>query len=169
MSAARAGRAAPATRVLLTGMSAVGKSTVLQALRDRGWRTVDADEDGLVDEHPDRTDLRLPELAAILEQPRHDRPLVVAATGEGQDELYPLVDHVVALVAPWPVIEERLATRTGNDFGRAPAERERVRSDVEAYQPLIERSADLVIDTSRASLEDVADRIAHLDPTGSSR
>lgn len=147
------------TRVLLTGMSGVGKTTVLAGLRGRGWRTVDADEDGLVDEHPDRTDLRLPELVAILQQPRHDRPLAVAATGEGQDRLYPLVDHVVALVAPWPVVEERLATRTTNDFGKDPSERERARADLETYEPLLRSSADVVLDTSTHSLDEVVARL----------
>lgn len=147
------------TKVLLTGMSGVGKSTVLEELRGRGWRTVDADEDGLVDEYPDRTDLRVADLEAILRQPRDDRPLVVAATGEGQQRLYPLVDHVVALTAPWPVIEERLATRTTHGFGSDPSERERVRADLEAYEPLILRGADLVLDTSADRVEQVVDRL----------
>lgn len=153
--------------MLLTGMSGVGKSTVLEQLRGRGWRTVDADADGLVDEHPDRTDLRLPELRAILEQRRADRPLVVAATGEGQGRLYPLVDHVVLLTAPWPVLAERLASRTGNDFGKNPGERERVRADQETYDPLLRADADLVLDTSTTALADVVDRIDALaSPTG---
>ena len=151
------------TKVLLTGMSGVGKSTVLEQLRERGWRTVDADDDGLVDEHPDRTDLRLADLEAILRQPRDDRPLVVAATGEGQQQLYPLVDHVVALTAPWPVIEQRLATRTTNAFGSDPSERERVHADLEAYEPLILGSADIVVDTSAGTVEDVVDRLDALD------
>ncbi|GAA5164229.1 hypothetical protein [Ornithinimicrobium tianjinense] len=147
------------TRVLLTGMSGVGKSALLAALRERGWRTVDADEDGLVTEYPDRTDLHLAELEAILRQPRHDRPLIVAATGEGQGQLYPFVDHVVLLTAPWPVLEERLATRSGNAFGKEPGERERVRADVETYEPLLRRGADLVVDTSQVALEDLAEQI----------
>ena len=155
------------TKILLTGMSGVGKSTVLAQLRERGWRTVDADDDGLVDEHPDRTDLRLADLEAILRQPRDERPLVVAATGEGQQQLYPLVDHVVALTAPWPVIEHRLATRTTNSFGSDPSERERVHADLEAYEPLILRSADLVVDTSAGTVEDVVARLDALDrPAG---
>ncbi|WP_202863498.1 AAA family ATPase [Ornithinimicrobium avium] len=155
------------TRILLTGMSGVGKTTVLAGLRERGWRTVDADEDGLVDEHPDRTDLRLPELVAILTQPRHDRPLAVAATGEGQGRLYPLVDHVVALVAPWPVLRERLATRTTNHFGKDPCERERVRADLESYEPLLRSSADVVLDTSTHCLDAVLDRLDSLIPAPS--
>ena len=152
------------TRVLLTGMSGVGKSTVLEALRERGWRTVDADADGLVDEHPDRTELRLPELRAILEQPSPDRPLVVAATGEGQGRLYPLVDHVILLTAPWPVIDERLASRTGNGFGKDAGERERVRSDQETYEPLLRADADLVLDTSVVPLAEVVERVDTLSP-----
>jgi RNase adaptor protein for sRNA GlmZ degradation len=148
-----------ATRVLVTGMSGTGKSTVLAALGERGWRHVDADEDGLVDEHPDRTDLRLPELEAILRQPRHDRPLVVAATGEGQELLYPLVDHVVVLTAPWPVLQERLLSRTHNTFGKDPGELERIRADLEDFGPLLLQGADLVVDTSKVRLEEVVDRI----------
>lgn len=150
------------TRVLVTGMSGVGKSTVLEALRGRGWRAVDADEAGLVDEHPDRTDLRVPEIEAILRQPRHDRPLVVAATGEGQERLYPFVDHVVLLTAPWPVLEERLLARTGNHFGKTPGELERVRADTEEVEPLLRQGADHVLDTSELPLEGVVDRIDRL-------
>ena len=124
-----------ATKVLITGLSGVGKSAVLEALRGRGWHAVDTDEDGLVDEHPDRTELRLPEILAILEQTRTDRPLVVAATGEGQSRLYPLVHHVVLLTAPWPVLEERLLSRAGNDFGKGPGELERIRADLEEHGP----------------------------------
>lgn len=150
------------TAVLITGLSGVGKSSVLEPLRERGWRVVDADEDGLVDEHPDRTDLRLAELDAILRHPHDGRPLAVAAAGEGQQELYPLVDHVVALTAPWPVLEERLASRNTNPFGQDPVERERVRTDLETFGPLILRGADLVIDTSEETVEQVAARIDEL-------
>lgn len=152
-------------RVLVTGMSGTGKSTVLDALGRRGWHAVDADADGLVDEHPDRTDLRLPELEAILAQPLPDRPMVVAATGEGQDRLYPLVDHVVLLTAPWEELQRRITTRTDNRFGQDPSELERIRADREAYEPLLRRGADLVIDTSAAPLEDVVDRIDALSAT----
>lgn len=155
------------TRVLLTGMSGVGKSAVLDGLRERGWQTVDTDVDGLVDEHPDRTELRLAEIAAILEQPRHDRPLVLAATGEGQGELYPLIDHVVLLTAPWPVLAERLRTRPGNDFGKDPSEAERVRRDQEDYEPLLRKGADLVLDTSTHALDEVVHRLDALAATPS--
>ena len=47
-----------ATTVLLTGMSGVGKSTALVGLADCGWGTVDADEDGLVDERGDGPGVR---------------------------------------------------------------------------------------------------------------
>ncbi|WP_131104145.1 shikimate kinase [Ornithinimicrobium sufpigmenti] len=148
-----------ATRVLVTGMSGTGKSTVLAELGHRGWHAVDADADGLVDEHPDRTELRLPELEAILAQPLPDRAMVVAATGGGQERLYPLVDHVVLLTASWKELRQRIATRTDNRFGQDPSELERIRADREAYEPLLRQGADLVIDTSAAPLEDVVDRI----------
>lgn len=148
-----------ATRVLVTGMSGTGKSAVLAELARLGWWAVDADRDGLVDEHPDRTDLRLPELEAILRQPVTGRGTVLAATGEGQDLLYPLTDHVVLLTAPWEVLQERVTTRTDNRFGQEPGELERIRTDLEAYEPLLRRGADLVIDTSAALLVDVVARI----------
>lgn len=152
------------TRVLVTGMSGTGKSTVLSALQERGWHAVDADADGLVDEHPDRTELRLPELEAILGQ-ASGRAMVVAATGEGQGRLYPLVDHVVLLTAPWEELTRRIATRTRNRFGQDPGELERIRADREAYEPLLREGADLVIDTAAAPLEHVVDRIDALATT----
>lgn len=153
-----------ATTVLLTGMSGVGKSTALVGLADCGWGTVDADEAVLVDEHADRTALRLAELRAVLGQAPAGRPFAVAATGEGQGELYPLVDHVVLLTAPWPVLADRLVARTGNDFGKGPGEADRVRADQEAYEPLIRAGADLVLDTSALTPDEVVGRIAALAP-----
>lgn len=95
------------TRILITGLSGVGKSTVLGALRERGWRTVDTDEDGLVD--------------------------------------------------------ARLLSRAGNPFGKDPAELERIRADLEEYEPALRRGADVVLDTSRVALADVVDRLDRLD------
>lgn len=153
-------------RVLITGMSGVGKSSVLAALEDRGWRTVDADTDeALVEEHPDRTELRLPALEELLREPVTAPALALSVTGEGQGQLYPLVDHVVLLTAPWEVLRQRIAGRTGNRFGQGPGQLDRIRADLKTYEPLLRRGADLVVDTSAAPLERIVDQVAALATT----
>ena len=66
-------------RVLLTGMSGAGKSTVLDELRRRGHLTVDTDYDGW--ELPDRTwdEVRMDRLLA------QHRDLLVSGTVETKD------------------------------------------------------------------------------------
>jgi hypothetical protein len=74
-------------RVLLTGMSGVGKSTTVRELRRRGFRAYDADDDGL-------------------------------------------------------------RTRTTNSYGRDGAQLSRALSDLDEIEPLLRRSADLVLETT---------------------
>lgn len=153
-------------RILITGMSGVGKSSVLGALEDRGWRAVEADTDeALVEEHPDRTELRLPALEELLREPVTALALALSVTGEGQGQLYPLADHVVLLTAPWEVLRQRIADRADNAFGKEPGQLDRIRADLETYEPLLRQGADLVIDTSAAPFESVVDQVAALATT----
>lgn len=145
--------------VLLTGMSGTGKSTVVAGLRARGIRAVDADDERLVRERPDRTELRVDLLTELVTGARE--PFVLAACGDGQGALHPLVDHVVLLSAPWPVLEHRLQTRAGNPFGRTARQRERIRADLAEVEPLLRRAADTEIVTT-LPVEQVVSQVAGL-------
>jgi serine kinase of HPr protein (carbohydrate metabolism regulator) len=91
------------TRVLITGMSGVGKSSLLAELARRGYRTVDTDYGdyhGTVDgERLWRED----RIAALLAE---DGPLIVSGTTRNQVVFYPHFDHIVLLSAPAEVLVE---------------------------------------------------------------
>ncbi len=51
------------------------------------------------------------------------------------------------LTAPVDVLLERLQTRTGDRYGQSPAEEAQVLADLGEVEPLLRRSADLVLET----------------------
>ena len=151
-------------RILLTGMSAAGKSTVLAALAERGYATVDLEGDWCVPQ-PDGTQLwDETKVAALLDQA--DVPVLVVAGCEANMAAFlPRFDRVILLTAPTPVILERLATRTSNDFGRTPEERERVLRDIDDVEPRLRAIADVEIDTS-GSINDTVRQVVSAILTG---
>jgi dephospho-CoA kinase len=137
--------------VLLTGMSGTGKSTLVRGLRGRGVLAYDADDDGFSEPREDgRWGWRAERVAALLAAER-DRPLVFAGCSEEQAALP--FDLRILLTAPATVLSERLRTRTTNAYGRTSDELAQVLADLEAVEPLLRRSADLVLDATRSPAE----------------
>ena len=85
-------------RVLVTGMSGVGKSTLLEEMSRRGYPVVDTDHDGWT--LPDGT-WDEPRMAALIAE-RSD--VVVSGTVENQGRFYNRFDQVVLLSAPLDVL-----------------------------------------------------------------
>lgn len=162
-------------RVLITGMSGTGKSAVVGALVARGYRAVDADEDGLSEVVAVGRDEMTGVGGGFDWVWRHDRIREVLAAGEAdllflagcspnQGGLYPLFDHVVLLSAPADVIARRLATRRTNLFGKRPGELARTLELRDTVEPLLRGRATLEIDTG-APLDEVVARILdHVNP-----
>jgi len=157
------------TRVLVTGMSGTGKSTVIGGLAARGYRAVDADSAELSElvSVPDDalTGLgrgrdwvwREDRIEALLTAAGAD-PLFVGGCSPNQGRFYPRFDHIVLLTAPATVIASRLATRTTNAFGKEPDELARTLQLQQTIEPLLRKTAGLEVDT-RAPLEQVIGRI----------
>ena len=151
-------------RVLLTGMSGTGKSTVMAELAARGYKAVDTDygnwhEWVTVAGEPDwvwRED-RIRDLLATEDA----EVLFVSGTASNQGQFYRQFDHVVLLSAPTPVIVERLTTRTNNPYGKHPDELARVLGHIESVEPLLRRGATFEVDTS-APLDQVVEAIVRL-------
>ena len=74
---------------------------------------------------------------------------------------HPQFDSIILLSAPVDTLIDRLATRTDNPFGKAPADLARVLDDVQAVEPLLRRVADHEVRTT-VSLAEVVTTILRL-------
>jgi hypothetical protein len=148
-------------RVLLTGMSGSGKSTLVRELRRRGYAAYDADDGGFSEPRADgRWGWRSDAVASLLAQVPDGELLFFAGCSEEQIELP--FDYRVVLTVPEDEMVMRLRTRTLNAYGRKPGERRQVLADLAHIEPLLRRSADLVLSTAAPAAE-VADRLlAHV-------
>ena len=156
-------------RVLLTGMSGTGKSTVIRQLTARGYKAVDTDDE-LIEWVPLASDSRfrysdeegewLWREAGVQELLSTEDADVLFISGcvRNQGKFYPQFDHVVLLTAPAPVIVERLTSRTTNPYGKDPEELKHVLQLNETVVPMLRKSASLEVDTS-APLDDVVKKI----------
>ena len=154
----------PGMHVLITGMSGTGKSTLVLELRKRGNIAYDADDDGFSEPRRDgRWGWRAEQVAELLSR-SSDELLFFAGCSEEQAELP--FDYRVLLTAPEPVVIERLRTRTNHTYGKGE-QLSQVLTDFAEVEPLIRRSADLVLTTTEppASVADaLLQRIAALSP-----
>ena len=162
-------------RILLTGLSGTGKSTIIAELAARGYNAIDADS-------PEYSEwLELPhdsdELGSLVEGNRdwvwrEDRIQAILATedagvlflsgcAQNMRKFLPQFDHIILLSAPAAVIVARLATRTSNTYGKRPEEIARVLGQIETVEPLLRRIANYEIDTS-VSLSDVVADVLRL-------
>lgn len=147
-------------RVLLTGMSGTGKSSIIHELSARGFKAVDTD-DGWCEPLPDgRQRWREDAIGELLDAEDAD-VLFVAGCEQNQVRFHPRFDLIILLSAPAGVLAQRLASRTTNSFGRAPGELERVLDDLQAVEPLLRKVAIHEIRTT-GSLADVVAEILHL-------
>lgn len=162
-------------RILLTGMSGTGKSTVICELAARGYKAVDADGDEFswwveitgdagasvspVDRNRDwvwREDC-IQDLLST----EDTEVLFVSGCAENMPKFFPQFDLIVLLSAPDSVIMERLRTRSTNQYGKRPDEVARVLSLVESVEPRLRRVAGYEIDTS-VPLEEVVATLLRL-------
>jgi dephospho-CoA kinase len=159
-------------KVLITGMSGTGKSALIQELSARGYKSVDTDYDGfseLVDGPDDQlTGLFNGQDWVWREDCIHQllstedaEVLFVSGCAPNQWKFYREFDYVVLLSAPPSVIVERLATRTGNPYGKDPDEVARVLLLQQTIEPRLRSVADLELDTS-APLDEVVASVLRL-------
>jgi broad-specificity NMP kinase len=134
-------------RVLITGMSGTGKSSVIGELRKRGFQAIDMDEPDW-SEFVDGNQLWCEERLQQALDDTGDAPLFISGCAENQVKFYPQLTDLILLSAPAAVIEERLLTRTSNSYGKRPEEMAEALGYVEAVEPLLRRGATLEIVTT---------------------
>jgi shikimate kinase len=134
-------------RVLITGMSGTGKSSVIAELAALGYRAVDTD-DGWCEPQPDgRQRWREDAIHALLAA-GDTGMLFVAGCEENQAKFHSQFDHIILLSAPLEVLTQRLATRTNNPFGKSGQEFRWFQEDLQETEPLLRAAADCEIDTA---------------------
>ena len=144
--------------VLLTGMSGTGKSALVHELRQRGYTALDADEDGFSEPRADgRWGWQADRVAALLARP-HDGPAFFAGCSEEQADLP--FDTRVLLTAPESAMVERLRTR--GTYGGDEQQLAQVLADLAEVEPLLRRSADLVLAATVPPPELADDLLRHL-------
>jgi shikimate kinase len=127
-------------------MSGTGKSTLVQALRQRGFVAYDADDDGFSEPRADgRWGWRREAVAGLLAAGGEDM-LFFAGCSEEQAGLP--FDYRILLTAPDAVLVARLRTRTNNPYARTGRELAQVLADRDEIEPLLRRAADLVLTTT---------------------
>jgi dephospho-CoA kinase len=148
------------SRVLITGMSGAGKTTVLQELSRRGYRTIDTDYDGWVlsDGKWDE-----PRMSALLAS---DSSLVVSGAVDNQNHFYDRFANVVLLSVPVEVLIERVSGRTKNPYGNSEADQSLIRQHVLDVEPLLRNGATIELDGQRL-VSELADEVERLiGPSG---
>jgi len=155
-------------RVLLTGMSGSGKSTVTSELAARGYKALDLDCDTYSEwvqldgtlESPgspvesDRDWMWRADQIDELLSTEEAEVLFLSGCASNMGQFLPRFDYVILLSAPADVIVERLKSRTNNPYGKHPDEVARVLDLLQTVEPLLRRAATHEIDSS-ARLDDV--------------
>lgn len=152
-------------RVLVTGMSGTGKSTLLDELARRGHACVDTDYgdyhqvvDGETLWNPHRID------ALLSRELPGARALFVQGTTRNQGDFRSRFDHVVLLSAPADVLVERPTSRSNNPYGSQPEHVAETLGYLETVEPLLRAACTLEVVTT-IPVVDVADRVlAHVLP-----
>jgi broad-specificity NMP kinase len=166
-------------RILITGMSATGKSTLTAELAARGHHAVDLD----TPDYSEYRDLgegeewawREDRVQALLTDPRPltsdlPSPLFVSGCARNMPQFYPQLDAIVLLSAPSETLIERLRTRTTNNYGKTPEELAQVLENQRIVDPLLRRIATVELD-ARAPLEDLITAVLALPerPSGAAQ
>jgi adenylate kinase family enzyme len=137
-------------RVLVTGMSGAGKSSLLHELAGRGYQAVDTDYGGYFETVSGERLWREDRISELLSGAPDDLPgvLFVQGTTRNQVHFYSRFDHIVLLSAPPGVLAARLAGRTTNSYGKNPAELAETLHNQQTVEPLLRASATLEVVTT---------------------
>ncbi|WP_448952621.1 AAA family ATPase [Labrys neptuniae] len=146
-------------RILITGMSGTGKSSVIHELRARGHQAYDLDtpewshwvaadpSDGLTPGRDEDWVWQVDKVRALLSKPA-SATVFVSGCAENMSELYPLIDTIILLSAPVELVMARLTARSTSAYGHSEEERRKVAALLASVEPLLREAADIEIDTS---------------------
>jgi gluconate kinase len=165
--------------VWVTGLSGTGKSSVAERLRELGHCSVDADDDG-VSNWRSRATGEIVTSPPLEERPRDwlerfgwnidmhrvealrhradGRPVFLFGAVENEADVLAVADVVVCLVADAGTLQQRLAMRQTNDFGKAPGDVDAVMSWLGVFEQQHEAIGAAMIDAMQP-LSQVVDAV----------
>jgi len=155
------------SKVFVTGLSGVGKSSALAELQRRGYRVVDTDDPGWreyraydrsIDElHRGEFHWVEEKMTALLDA--DGASLFVGGGARNQSNFYDRFDAVVLLSAPASVLLDRVTRRTNNTYGGTPRDRAELLADLAEIEPALRERCTHELDASRPLDEVVAELI----------
>jgi len=156
-------------RILVTGVSGVGKSTVIRRLAELGHRAVDLDSDewsewvdsstgGPSPQEPGKDWVwRTDRVRDLLTSADND-DLFVSGCSSNMGSFRDHFNVVVLLSVPTEVMTERLTHRTTNAYGKGPGELTRSLEFKSTIEPLLRSTADHELN-GNAPLDEVITQI----------
>ncbi|MCO5214738.1 MAG: AAA family ATPase [Thermomicrobiales bacterium] len=156
------------TRILITGISGTGKSTVGNILRQRGYAVIETDDPGWC--VPEDEDWSRPDHEWIWDESsvselldtHTDQHVVIIGCRQNQGKFYSQIEQIVVLTVPIDVLQRRIAERASNPFGKQPEQMEHIEATKREVEPLLIRGANLVIDSAISAPEHIADQLESL-------
>jgi broad-specificity NMP kinase len=148
------------TILFITGLSGVGKTSVLSELKSRGHKTVDLDYGYIIYKNNERF-FDKNKINRLLDD-HQETNLILAGTESNQGQFYHAFDEVILLTADLGTMLDRLQTRTTNPYGKTEEERAEVIETYETVLPLLRKRAILVIDSTSRNPQDIADQLEDL-------
>jgi len=150
--------------VFITGLSGVGKSSALYQLGKLGFNVVDTDygytktvKNGTIEELVWDEE----KIQALLLMYSNEH-LFLSGCYINQGKFYKNFDYVVLLKAEIDVMLERVEKRTTNDYGKSTEDRTKILESVVNVLPLLERGANVVIDTTKSDIETVCSQLVSI-------
>lgn len=162
MSSSRSNSLLGVRRVLVTGMSGTGKSTVLAELARRGFHVVETDDAPWSEwSEADGGYVWREDLIEELLSRDDGETLYVSGTVSNQGRFYPRFDAVVLMSAPADVLLGRIDARTTNDYGKTAEERALIQSHIAEVEPLLRATCTHEIDATQP-LGDVVTQLVEI-------
>jgi broad-specificity NMP kinase len=143
--------------IFITGLSGVGKSSVIELLEQEGYNTVDTDYGytTMIISEVGKEMIWDEEKVKLLIEENADKDLFVSGCFSNQGKFYEKFDQIVLLKCDLNVMLERIKDHTNNDYGKCEKERIEVLDSFEYVFPLLEKGSDLIIDTTHKQLHEV--------------
>ncbi len=148
------------TILFITGLSGVGKTSVLNEMSNRGFHTVDFDDGYIKSEENERL-FDADKIYDLIENHTASN-LILAGTESNQGEFYTHFDFIILLTTDLETMFDRIDKRINNPYGKSEEERLEIIRNYSDVLPLLKVRADLILDTTHQSVNEICDQLETL-------